>query len=97
MLWRLISFQSHHLQILSSILLFHSVYGLLCCAEAFKYNWSHLFVFVFIFITLEGGSKENEIMPFAATSMDLEIIILNEGSQIEKDKYGITYMWNLLK
>ena len=29
--------------------------------------------------------------------MDLEIIILNEGGQIEKDKYGITYMWNLFK
>ena len=29
--------------------------------------------------------------------MDLEIITLNEGSQIQKDEYGITYMWNLLK
>ena len=31
--------------------------------------------------------KKNEIMPFAATWMDLEIIILNEVSQKEKDKY----------
>ena len=31
--------------------------------------------------------KKNEIMPFAATWMDLEIIILNEVSQTEKDKY----------
>ena len=33
--------------------------------------------------------KKNEIMPFAATWMDLEIIILSEVSQTEKDKYHI--------
>ena len=31
--------------------------------------------------------KKNEIMPFAATWMDLEIIIWSEVSQKEKDKY----------
>ena len=31
--------------------------------------------------------KKNEIMPIAATWMDLEIIILSEVSQREKDKY----------
>ena len=31
--------------------------------------------------------KRNEIMPFAATRMDLEMIILSEVSQTEKDKY----------
>ena len=31
--------------------------------------------------------KKNEIMPFAATWMDLEIIVLSEVSQTEKDKY----------
>ena len=31
--------------------------------------------------------KKNEIMPFAATWMDLEIIILSEISRTEKDKY----------
>ena len=38
--------------------------------------------------------KKNEIMPFAATWMDLEIIILSEerGRQIP---YDITYVWNL--
>ena len=39
--------------------------------------------------------KKNEIMPLAATWIDLKIIILNEDSQTEKDKYDITYMWNL--
>ena len=41
--------------------------------------------------------KNNEIMLFAATWMDLEIIILNK---IKSDRerqilYNITYMWNL--
>ena len=37
-------------------------------------------------------------MPFAATWMDLECIILSEDSQTEKDKYhDITCMWNLKK
>ena len=40
--------------------------------------------------------KKNEIMPFAATWMDLEIIILSEVSQAEKQiSHDITYMWNL--
>ena len=39
--------------------------------------------------TMEYGSaiKRNEIMPFAATWMDLEIIILSKVSEKEKDKY----------
>ena len=31
--------------------------------------------------------KKNEIMPFAATWIQLEMIILSEVSQKEKDKY----------
>ena len=36
--------------------------------------------------------KKNEIMPFAATGMDLEIIILSGVSQTEKDKYHMTLL-----
>ena len=43
-----------------------------------------------------SAKKRNEIMPFSATLMDLEIIILSEVNQTEKDKYYmITYTWNL--
>ena len=30
-----------------------------------------------------------EIMPFAATQIDLDIILLSEVSQMEKDKYHV--------
>ena len=37
--------------------------------------------------------RKNEIMPFAATWMDLDIVILSEVSQAEKEiSYDITHM-----
>ena len=37
-----------------------------------------------------SAMKKNKIMPFATTWMDLEIVILSEVSQTEKDKYMIS-------
>ena len=39
--------------------------------------------------------KKNEIMPHAATWMDLETIILSKVTQRKTKSYDITYMWNL--
>ena len=46
------------------------------------------------FITVEYYSaiKKNETMPFVATWMDLEIIILSEVSQKKKDKYHMVFV-----
>ena len=42
--------------------------------------------------------KKNEIMPSAATGMNLEIIILSKLGQTERQiSYAIYYMWNLKK
>ena len=40
--------------------------------------------------------KKNEIMPFAATYMDLENVVLREVRQ-RQISYDLTYKWNLKK
>ena len=45
---------------------------------------------VYIYSRILLSKKKNEIMPFAATWMDLEIVILSEVSQTEKEKYHMT-------
>ena len=41
--------------------------------------------------------KKNEVIPFVATWMDLEIFILSEVSQTEKQISCIIHMWDLRK
>ena len=41
--------------------------------------------------------KMNKIMPFGATQIELDILILNEVSQKEKAKYNmISHIWNVI-
>ena len=41
--------------------------------------------------------KRNKIMPFAATWMELEILILSEVRKRKTNAiYDITYIWNLI-
>ena len=42
-----------------------------------------------------SATKMNEVMPFTATWMDLEIIILSGINQTEENIPCIIYMWNL--
>ena len=41
--------------------------------------------------------KKDKIMPFAATQMDLEIVILSEVSQTKKDRYVISLVCGIGK
>ena len=42
------------------------------------------------------NQKKNEIFPFAATCIDLKMIVMSEVGQTEKEiLYGITFMWDL--
>ena len=49
--------------------------------------------------TLEYHSaiKKNETMPFAATWMDPEIVILSKSDRERERSYDIAHMWNLKK
>ena len=53
-------------------------------------------VVVYICNGLVLSHKKNEIMPFAATYMNLENVILKEVRE-RQISYDITYMWNLKK
>ena len=41
------------------------------------------------------GKRKVRRVTKSKSEMDLEIFILSEVSKTEKDKYHITYMWNL--
>ena len=44
------------------------------------------YIYIYIY-EYYSAIKKNEMMPFAATWMDLESVILSEISQTEKEKY----------
>ena len=54
------------------------------------YVCMYIYIYIYIYICkmeYYSAIKKNEIMSFAATWLDLEIVILSEVSQTEKDKY----------
>ena len=61
------------------------------CTHTHTYTHTHTHTMLY-----HSAIKRNEILPYAATWMDLEIIILSEVSQTEKDKY-ISFICGILK
>ena len=60
-----------------------------------KEDVRYIYIYIYIYIHTQKhngillSQKKNEVMPFAATWMDLEIIVSNEVSQKEKDTYHL--------
>ena len=54
--------------------------------EGLKKSWYTIFQYTMEYYL---AKKQNEIIPFAATWMGLEIVILSEISQTEKHKYNM--------
>ena len=55
----------------------------------------YMYVCVYVYIReYYSAIKMNEIMPFAATWMDLETVVLSEVRE-RQISYDITYMYNL--
>ena len=50
-------------------------------------DWDDVYIFTMEYYLV---IKKNEIMPFVATWMQLEFLLISEVSQKEKDKYHIT-------
>ena len=56
----------------------------------------YIYIYIYIYDGILLSTKKNEIMPFAATWIDLEVIILSEVKSEREMQipYDITYMWN---
>ena len=52
--------------------------------------YMYIYINIYIYSGILLSHKKNEILPFAATWMDLEVIKLSKLSQTEKDIYDIT-------
>ena len=60
-------------------------------------EWIKKMWYICIQWNITKPQKKNELIPSAPTWIDLEIVILSEASQTEKDKYYISLICLILK
>ena len=58
-------------------------------------EWIKKMRYIYIYTVEYYLAINNELIPFTATWMDLDIIILSEVRESQKS-YSITYKWNLI-
>ena len=56
------------------------------------YEWTKKMWYIHTIKYHKNSHKKNKIIPSAATRMQLEIVILSEVSQKDKDKYCISFL-----
>ena len=56
-------------------------------------EWIKKMLYIYTQWNITQPLKKNELMPFVATWMDLENVILSEVSQTEKGKYHMTFLY----
>ena len=59
-------------------------------------EWTKKLWYIYTIVHRYSAIKKNEIMQFAATWINLEIVILSEVRE-RRISYDIAYMWNLKK
>ena len=55
-------------------------------------GYIYIYIYIYIYthtVKYYSGMRKNKITPFAATWMGLDMIILRDVSQIEKDKHHL--------
>ena len=63
------------------------------CPLTDKWTWKKWYMYT---IEYYSAMKKNKIMPFAATWMQVEIIILSKAERERQIPYDITYKCNLI-
>ena len=67
------------------------------CVCVCKYIYMYIHTYTYTYNGIPLSHEKNKILPFVATRIHLEGIILSEITQKKKILYEITYMWGIKK